>query len=223
MDVKSMLQRLTDNLAKSPSSKIGKMFLLISNQFTELKETFEKIERWRDVDQAEGTTLDLLGENFGIKRGNLEDPLFRPLIKTKAEINRSHGSIDSVIDVAAVVFNLPVEVIRLQEIFPAGMEIHLPIESLENALYSHSLLNSILNKAKAGGVSLNVVFEIRQDVITVSASTRTFEVDYLVCGTFYPEDDLEGRIFKEAMVVEEAARTHTVDYPLTNTFYSVPE
>ncbi|TRY24361.1 DUF2313 domain-containing protein [Brevibacillus sp. LEMMJ03] len=73
-----------------------------------------------------------------------------------------------------------------------------------------------VNRSKA-------VVNSRGEDILVSAAARFFEVDYMLCGTFYPEDDLEGRIFREAVAVAESARTHTVDYPLTNTFYSVPE
>jgi hypothetical protein len=187
MDVKSMLQRLTDNLAKSPSSKIGKIFFLISNHFTELKETFEKIERWRDVDQAEGTTLELLGENIGIKRGNLEDPLFRPLIKTKAAINRSHGNIDSVIDVAAVVFNLPVEQIRIKENYPAGLQIWLPIETLETTVYETNVLYDILGRAKSGGVSLDVLYLLKEGAvehITKYEEQSVLVNDFPISGTF---------------------------------------
>ncbi|MGN7469638.1 putative phage tail protein [Brevibacillus sp. SAFN-007a] len=67
------------------------------------------------------------------------------------------------------------------------------------------------------------VVNSRGEDILVSVAARFFEVDYILCGTFSAEDDLEGRIYKESVMVGEAARTNTVDHPLTNTFYSVPE
>lgn len=72
-------------------------------------------------------------------------------------------------------------------------------------------------------LSFSVLAKTKPEVITVSVSSRSFEVEYPICGLFYAEDDLEGRIYKESVMVGEAARTNTVDHPLTNTFYSVPE
>jgi Uncharacterised protein conserved in bacteria (DUF2313) len=72
-------------------------------------------------------------------------------------------------------------------------------------------------------LSFSVLARTKPESIIVSASARSFEVEYPICGLFYAEDDLEGRIFREAVNVSESARTHTVDYPLTNTFYAVQE
>ncbi|MGC5327114.1 hypothetical protein [Brevibacillus sp. SYSU BS000544] len=59
--------------------------------------------------------------------------------------------------------------------------------------------------------------------VIVNAYVRSFEVDYPICGTFYPEDGLEGRIYRESIALKSAARTHNVNYPLTNEFYSMVE
>jgi hypothetical protein len=67
------------------------------------------------------------------------------------------------------------------------------------------------------------VVNTRGERIVVSTAARFFEVEYPLCGLFYPEDDLEGRIYRESLTVGEAARTHTVDYPLANAFYPVSE
>ncbi|KZE55778.1 hypothetical protein AV540_00040 [Brevibacillus parabrevis] len=63
----------------------------------------------------------------------------------------------------------------------------------------------------------------KRESILVSAFARSFDAEYPICGLFYAEDDLEGRIFKESMAIQEIARTSPVNYPLTDTFYPVPE
>lgn len=61
------------------------------------------------------------------------------------------------------------------------------------------------------------------EVVVISASVRSFEVQYPICNMFYPEDDTEGRLFSETIVLTEAARVNTVSYPEANTFYPTPE
>lgn len=67
--------------------------------------------------------------------------------------------------------------------------------------------------------SSRVAVNSRGEDILVSAPTRFIEVEYPICGMLYPEDDMEGRIFRETVQVAEATRFHAVDYPLTNMMY----
>jgi hypothetical protein len=59
--------------------------------------------------------------------------------------------------------------------------------------------------------------------LVFSASTRTFEVGYLLCGTFYPDDDLEGRLLTEALVLQPTAHIGSIDYQRANTFFTIPD
>lgn len=64
MDFRQLLKKLTDNYVKSPASNIGKLFRIFYDEVQEIKQTFEKIERYRDIDEALGSTLDRIGKNL---------------------------------------------------------------------------------------------------------------------------------------------------------------
>ncbi|MGG4440500.1 DUF2313 domain-containing protein [Brevibacillus fortis] len=71
--------------------------------------------------------------------------------------------------------------------------------------------------------SSRVLVNSRGETIRVLSETRFSNVEYQICGTFYPEDDMEGRIFRETVGTVEDARFHSVDYPLTNILYPEQE
>ncbi|BAU28949.1 uncharacterized protein DUF2313 [Aneurinibacillus soli] len=55
--------------------------------------------------------------------------------------------------------------------------------------------------------------------LQVEALSRYHDHEYLFCGDFYPEDDLEGRIYEESLPVTTIEREHTFMYPECNDFY----
>ncbi|MEI2392220.1 DUF2612 domain-containing protein [Priestia megaterium] len=93
---KEMISKLTDLFTKNENSNIGKTIRVFSDELEQVQATLEKTEQWRDIDDAEGTTLDLIGENVGQMRDNSSDEQFRLLIKTKIFSNLSIGDIESV-------------------------------------------------------------------------------------------------------------------------------
>ncbi|MGN8233244.1 hypothetical protein ACTHAL_001472 [Priestia flexa] len=93
---KDMINKLTDLFTKNENSNIGKLIRVVSSELDSVQKTLETTEQWRDIDQAEGTTLDLIGENVGQPRDNSVDDEFRLLIKTKIFSNLSAGDIESV-------------------------------------------------------------------------------------------------------------------------------
>lgn len=160
IDFLSILRRLTDNYTKQPDSFVGKLFRLVSFQVDELKQTFSKIEMWRDLDQAYGTTLDAIGRNLDQPRGGLKDDPYRTLLKTKIRRNMSRGDINTIIEVFAAVMNVPHEHVYVQEVFPAGLYIRVPLTPLQDSLFdSTTIIGQFIHGTIAGGVGLEIPFE----------------------------------------------------------------
>lgn len=61
MNIKNMMQRLTFNYNKLPSGNVYKLFSIISEEFQQIKATFDTISDWKNLDAAQGTTLDEIG------------------------------------------------------------------------------------------------------------------------------------------------------------------
>ncbi|UUT26294.1 hypothetical protein NRF11_13805 [Bacillus velezensis] len=59
--IKDLIGKLTDAFLKDEKSNIGKLFLIVDEQLTALKNSLTTAEQWRDIDAARGKSLDLLG------------------------------------------------------------------------------------------------------------------------------------------------------------------
>ncbi|MGM0806532.1 MAG: hypothetical protein ACQET8_17460 [Bacillota bacterium] len=125
-----MIQRLTDIFTKREDSNIGKLILIISTQIDSLNETFLKIESWRDIDQAEGTTLDLEGSNVGQKRGQVSDEIMRVLIKARIARNNSDGTINKMIDALARSLNTTPDKVKIKALYDQGEPAAIMIEDV---------------------------------------------------------------------------------------------
>ncbi|CAH8249325.1 hypothetical protein WJ0W_006511 [Paenibacillus melissococcoides] len=78
--MKDMLGRFTDAYNKNPESNLGKLVSILHSQLTSLEDTLDKIQEWRDIDRARGTTLDRIGENVVQPRGAATDEIYRILL-----------------------------------------------------------------------------------------------------------------------------------------------
>lgn len=163
-----MIQKLTDAFSKDKNSNIGKLLLICSVQVDQLNDVFYKIENWRDIDQAQGTTLDAIGENQGQKRGKASDEIMRVLIKARIARNRSDGTINKIIDALARSLDTDPSTIKIKALFDDGEPAALMIEGIPLIA---------LNKV---GMSVGQFAYVAQQV--VAAGVRIANVD--VQGTF---------------------------------------
>ncbi|AFC32127.1 hypothetical protein PM3016_5427 [Paenibacillus mucilaginosus 3016] len=111
-----MRKRLTDVFKKNPESNISKFLRLAAEPMDEIEAVLWQIHAWRDLDQAEGTTLDLIGSNVGQPRGVVSDPIYRALIRSKIARNLSTGTLDSIIEVLALALDSDPSTIKLEEL-----------------------------------------------------------------------------------------------------------
>jgi hypothetical protein len=165
INLRDMLQKLTDNYDKSPQSNIGRLLFIINEQINDLLQTLDTMELWRDIDQAQGTTLDLIGQNVAQPRGAASDPVYRILLKSKIARNLSNGDINSVIRVIALAVNASYSEIEIQERFsdpldpePAGISLmRLPLSRLNDSEIDLRQFARIIQKTVPAGVSVDAV------------------------------------------------------------------
>ena len=160
-----MLDRLTDNYTKNPNSRIGKLLLLFSEQLQELEETFNRIDAWRSIDEAEGATLDRIGRVVLQPRGAAKDEVYRILLKSKIARNLSTADINTVISVLAVALDVEPSEIKIEEMYndpfepePAAIKlIQLPIKTINEAGMDPHHMAMIIQRTVAAGVRVGII------------------------------------------------------------------
>ena len=163
--VQDMLRRLTDVFRKDPDSNIGKLMAIFAEQLQKLEQTVQRVEEWRDIDKAEGTTLDRIGENVGQPRGVATDEIYRILIKSKIARNLSKGDINTIITVLATALNTDPSEIRIVELYndpvapePAAISIiQLPLKRINEVGMDPTQFARIVQRTVAAGVRVGVI------------------------------------------------------------------
>ncbi|MEK3910968.1 hypothetical protein [Paenibacillus sp. FSL H7-0331] len=165
LSVRDMLSLLTDNYNKSPQSNIGKLLSIINDQLNDLLQTLDTMEQWRDIDLAEGTTLDGIGQNVAQPRGAASDQVYRILIKTKIARNLSRGDINTVIRVIALAVKAEYSEIEIQEKYTESLEpepaaislLRLPLSRISDSEIDLRQFARIIQRTVAAGVRVDAV------------------------------------------------------------------
>lgn len=152
--------KLPDAFNKSENSNIGKLLQIISEQLDNVKQTLESVEEWRDIDNASGTPLDLLGYNVGQNRGLATDEIYRVMIRAKNARMISDGTANKIIKALAASLNCSVSDINVKfgyelEGDPAVVSItKAPLTALNAIGMSTDQFIQIVSNVVAGGIGV---------------------------------------------------------------------
>lgn len=157
--IKELINKLTDAFQKDEKSNIGKLFLIVDEQLTAARKTLTTAEKWRDIDNAKGRGLDLIGDNVAQNRGRATDEIYRVLIRGKVARNISDGTTNRIIEALAKTLNCGYDEINIftvkedNEDEPAAIIVKkAPLEALNKVGMSATQFSSIVQKTVAAGV-----------------------------------------------------------------------
>ncbi|WP_144495796.1 DUF2612 domain-containing protein [Bacillus pumilus] len=203
--IKDLINRLTDAFQKDEKSNIGKLFLIVDEQLTAVRKTLTTAEKWRDIDNAKGRGLDLIGDNVAQNRGRATDEIYRVLIRGKIARNISDGTTNRIIEALSKTLNCEYNEINIYTVKedgenePAAIIVKkAPLEALNKVGMSATQFSSIVQKTVAAGVrvayiNLNGTFRFSFIPDEIETSQFGFSSDGTDGGTlggiFEPEDD----------------------------------
>ncbi|MEW9702816.1 hypothetical protein [Paenibacillus sp. SI8] len=207
--LQTIMQRLTDVFVKDPTSNLGKLLGILTEQLQALEETQNRVRTWRDIDQAQGSTLDRIGQNVGQARGVATDEVYRIIIKSKIARNLSTGDINTVIRVLSTALACTPSEIEIRELWsdpvipePAAISvIKLPLEAVNAAGMSPLQFGRIAQRTVAAGVRVGAIeltgtFQFASGTQTETSDTAGFSDDNELIGGYFgaaysPGDDAD--------------------------------
>lgn len=157
-NLENMKKRLTQNYK---SSNIYKLLEIASSEISEVRLAIEKIDSWRNLDNAEGIPLDLIGQNVRQSRGQVGDEIYRVLILSKVARNRASGSYNNIIEVLSMALGVPKTQIVIEEGIQGDPQIirmtEIPLDRMAEIGMSITQLRRIIGKLKAAGIGLKFI------------------------------------------------------------------
>jgi len=154
------ITHLTDNYRKDKDSNNYKLLSLGHKEHIEILKILLLIEAWRDIDNAEGFTLDKIGKNVLELREGRSDEEFRKAIKIKIRGNLSAGTIEDLNVIAEILLGEAFESITetwYQEQYdfePAALSL-LVKNFTARQVEGFETIKVFLDSIKAGGVRLH--------------------------------------------------------------------
>lgn len=138
---------------------------IMRTQLQAVEDTLKKTAEWRDIDKAQGKTLDMIGETVVQPRGAATDEVYRLLIKSKIARNLSTTDINTIIQVLATALDANFEEIRITERWadpvdpePAAIAlIQVPITRLLEIGLDPGQMARIVQRTVAAGVRVGVI------------------------------------------------------------------
>ena len=163
MNAITVIRKLTDVYAKNPNSYIGRTLLILTEQLDQIEQQGIKVEQWRNIDVAEGTTLDEFGAERGQSRGQVNDEVMRALVKTKIAQNNSDGTVPFLISFITLLLKIPASEVIITSLADVGksatLHVNVPADSVVPTGLSLKQFGQLLNVIAASGVRVEALFE----------------------------------------------------------------
>lgn len=185
-----LIEKLTDVYQKTAESNIGKIVKLLSDELDAIQQSLDTIERWRGIDDAEGVTLDLIGENIGQQRLGLSDADFRLRIKTKIKANTSRGDIETLNEVLKTFLGDSLIGVREMWSIDDPLIEKKPAAILIQTKVHDPFPNDVIGRVTAAGIEIwwHIIFEPQNFAIKREITQGKSEFVYageLYCGPVY--------------------------------------
>ncbi|MBU8908494.1 hypothetical protein KH400_17955 [Desertibacillus haloalkaliphilus] len=192
-----MIGKLMDAYNKNPNSNLAKLISVVSEQIDNLNETFNRIDEWRDEEKAEGKELDRIGYSVRQSRGQVNDDIYRILIRSKRARDMSSGDINTIINVLALSIDTDPSEIQIEELWndpdepePASIRVvRIPIARLNEVELTGNQFGRLVESTLASGVSVKQIdlsgtFEFGSVELETDSEAGFSNIDQEVGGFF---------------------------------------
>lgn len=127
-----------------------KMFEIAENKHFRIRDIYNLISNFNDIDKSEGYLLDLLGSNFKIRRNGLNDVEYRKLLKFEITLLQFLGSPQEIVRILSEYFKLNETEFKILEL-SGKIVISIPEKIDKKEVFS------LVRKIKGAGVGLEII------------------------------------------------------------------
>jgi hypothetical protein len=126
------------------------MFEIAESKHIRIRDIYNLISNFNDIDKSEGYLLDVLGSNFKIQRNGLNDVKYRKLLKFEIALLQFLGSPQEIIRILSEYFKLNQTEFKILEL-SGKILISIPEKLDKKEVFN------LVKKIKGAGVGLEVI------------------------------------------------------------------
>lgn len=183
-----VLNELPISLAYEEGTNNAKLLSLYADGMEDTLKLIQKIDDWRNIDNAEGVALDMIGDDRGVYRNGADDAFYRFEIKTKQLQRMTDGTYDSLIKLVCDALDAKYSEVNVRPMYettgePDAIEItNIPGRYIDDER-KEQLLFDRLQESMAAGIRLANVEFVKEVTgtfyMTGFAQTNTHDVAYM--------------------------------------------
>ena len=171
-----LIDLLSHHWYKRHDGNLYKLLDVYNSHFEYLSDNGEKVERWRAIQNAEGTTLDLFGKDIETYRPTKDDPPYRFLIYLKVLLSRAQGTRPSIIKITSAAIGTDQGLKIWNTGTPRHVGIQIPWDYVSQWPIEKFLLNNLQHMLALGYWLDEIVFKTTTHLplyIAVGGQDRT--------------------------------------------------
>ena len=175
-----LIAEISDHWVKDPRGNMYKLLDTYNTGFEQISDMADKLERWRAIQDAEGTTLDLFGQDINTSRPTKADDPYRFLIRLKILLSRAQGTIPSIVHITSTALGTDkgIKIWHLAE--PRHIGIRLPWDFITSDYIQRFLVNNLQHMLALGYWLDCIVFRSDSPLplyIGVGSQDKTHEIE----------------------------------------------
>lgn len=145
-----LIAEISDHWVKDPRGNMYKLLDTYNTGFEQISDMADKVERWRAIQDAEGSTLDLFGQDINTSRPTKADDPYRFLIRLKILLSRAQGTIPSIVHITSTALGTDkgIKIWHLAE--PRHVGIMLPWDYINDDYIQRFLVNNLQHMLALG-------------------------------------------------------------------------
>lgn len=175
-----LIAEISDHWVKDPRGNMYKLLDTYNTGFEQISDIADKVERWRAIQDAEGTTLDLFGQDINTSRPTKEDDPYRFLIKLKVLLSRAQGTIPSIVHITSTALGTDKGIKIWHTAEPRHIGIRLPWDYVNDDYIQRFLVNNLQHMLALGYWLDCIVFRSDSPLplyIGVGSQDKTHEIE----------------------------------------------
>lgn len=175
-----LIAEISDHWVKDPRGNMYKLLDTYNTGFEQISDIADKVERWRAIQDAEGTTLDLFGQDINTSRPTKEDDPYRFLIKLKVLLSRAQGTIPSIVHITSTALGTDKGIKIWHTAAPRHIGIRLPWDYVSDDYIQRFLVNNLQHMLALGYWLDCIVFRSDSPLplyIGIGSQDKTHEIE----------------------------------------------
>lgn len=169
-----LLAEISDHWVKDHRGNLYKLFDTYNSGFEQISDIANKVEKWRAIQDAEGATLDLFGQDLSTSRPTKEDDPYRFLLRLKVLLSRAQGTIPSIVKITSTALGTTQDIKIWNTAAPRHIGIQLPWDYI-NDVYIQRFLVDNLQHMLALGYWLDVIVFVTETHVHGYIGTGTVD------------------------------------------------